>query len=150
MNLKKRRVAVRLGGISFCFMLAVLACYRYYGTPTNFLHYLKGRSYLAFPSELDAVSLEPDEKKEYSLTLRNLTTRPLLVAGARNSCNCLTTSAIPVEIPPFDLRAIKLKILAGSVPGPLNQKVSLFIADSEGTHELVIPITCGVYLPDNF
>lgn len=149
MNFERRHVVVRLGFTGIGLAVALAACYRYYGSPANFMSYLRGQSYVVTPVQLNFGKLKAEERKEQSLQFRNLTGHALSVVGATKSCSCISMSTFPIEIPPFGLQSIDLRLDASSIPGPIKQEVSLFVSGRDGTQEIAIPIIGGVNPPDN-
>ncbi len=62
--------------------------------------YLKGMKIVAEPTVFHVAAGRAGEVRNASFQVRNLTSKPITVLGARTSCSCVATESLPILIPP--------------------------------------------------
>ncbi len=137
------RTAKLVGGAAA--VLAVLAASGtlVFGSLSAALAKLRGES-LSAPAYVDFGAAKPGDKLEQLVAVRNWTARPVRLIGGTSDCSCVTTSAMPLSVPPGEAitLAIYLKVPASS-PGDFTRLATLS-TDCERQRTITFRLGCRV------
>ena len=102
---------------TFLFFIAILAATAVYGiarygTLPSFVAALRGHLVHVSPSDHFVGEVEPGERTELAVTVRNLSGRQLRLLGSHSSCSCTTTTRLPVTLEAGELQEVGVAIVA--------------------------------------
>jgi hypothetical protein len=97
-----------------------------YGSPARAWARLQDESLDVSPEYVDCGSGKPGEKLEGKVRVRNWLDEPVLIYGGTSDCSCVTTSGLPLTIPPNGIQEIPLSLrVPQSNPGIYTRQVEL-------------------------
>jgi hypothetical protein len=73
----------------------------------------------------------------------NLSSSPLTLTGAQQSCGCITLNEFPITIHPGGEQRLELKIGVSRKPGPFTEAIKVF-SDDQGSSSFVVKVTGSV------
>lgn len=121
-------------GVLVCFVLGVgvmLAALMgigawVYGSPARALARLRDESLDVASEYIDCGDGKPGEKLKGIICVRNWMDEPVLIYGGTSDCSCVTTSGLPVTIPPNEVQEIPVLLrVPQSKPGLFTRRVEL-------------------------
>jgi hypothetical protein len=133
------RSVVQIG----CFALGIGASFAglsaagiwFTGSPEAALARLRGESITVNPGYLDFGIGQPGSGLEATVEVRNWTDHPVRLLGGTSDCSCVTTTGLPIIIPPRDSVSIPLWLkVRQSQPGLFTREAQLWTdCDSQQT-----------------
>ncbi|MGB7343265.1 MAG: DUF1573 domain-containing protein, partial [Pirellulaceae bacterium] len=85
-----------------------------------------------------AGSIEQNATATTVFDLRNASANPIRVLGAKASCRCVAIDDLPLTLGPNESKPIRVRLVAGNVPGVQRESAELLFDDSASS------ITLGV------
>jgi hypothetical protein len=131
-----------VGAVLILTLLAVGAWLRY-GSLEAALARLHGQSLYA-PTYVDFGSASAGQELVQDIILTNWTDAPIRVIGGTSDCSCVTTSSLPLTIPPGERRAVRVVLRPpGAVRGWLTRRAELW-TDCERQPVVRLVVGCRV------
>lgn len=114
-----------------CFVvpLVLLASIGLTGSPQSFYQYLSGQLVVADVPYRFAGVVEPSEIATVKYKLKNLSSRPVRIVGAKTSCRCFAIKDLPLTIGPFENKSIDVKLNARATSGIQREFANLLFED---------------------
>ncbi len=85
---------------------------REYGSPAGLRQRLGGAQVIVANPQIDLGVAKIDEWQEFAFRVRNCSSSTVRLLGMRSACSCLTTGALPVDVPPGAWHELTGKIKA--------------------------------------
>ena len=98
-----------LGGTAAVIGLLALGSTLAYGSVSAAIAKMRGDS-LSTPSYVDFGSAKPGVQLEQLVVIHNWTDAPIRLIGGTSDCSCVTTSAMPLTVPPGDSLSITITL----------------------------------------
>jgi hypothetical protein len=83
-----------------------------FGSVDAGLAYLRGEQLYASPFSVALGTVTAGDAGDFTVTVRNLSSRPLRLLGAKTSCSCITSAELPLEIAAGESRLVHFSIRA--------------------------------------
>jgi len=106
--------------------LVVVVGVQRFGSIESALAYLRGESLVPDAYKKSFGTVGKDERPSVEFLLRNWTTRPIKVLGVTQSCTCLSTSDLPMVIPPNGEAILKVSSRSKSTLGWYSERLRVF------------------------
>jgi hypothetical protein len=122
-----------VGGLSAIAVLMILwiAVILQFGGIQNGFHYLEGYNYLVCPTALDVGERVRGKKQSAKVVVRNLSFSPIRVIGVVATCNCMTTTDLPITIMPREEKDLAIEILMKGKNNKVEQVADVLIDDGK-------------------
>lgn len=115
----------------FCALLLFVAfsaaAIWHFGSLRNGVLYLRGANCVVYPTSIILGEENRGQRREASVTVRNLTFSPLRVVGAATTCNCFLVESLPLVVPPGNIRKLRITVYLQPSAEEGEQMVTLFI-----------------------
>ncbi len=98
-----------LGGTAALIGLLALGSTLAYGSVSAAIVKMRGDS-LSAPSYVDFGSAKPGERLEQLAIIHNWTDAPICLIGGTSDCSCVTTSAMPLTVPPGESISVTITL----------------------------------------
>lgn len=105
--------------------------------------WLSGKRLLFEPSAIDCGVVARGEIVERHIRVVNLTSKPLRLTGAQQSCQCITLDTFPIVIEKGKEHQLALKVGAPKTSGPFGQSIKIF-TDDRGSTSVAVNISGSV------
>jgi hypothetical protein len=105
--------------------------------------YLLGQRLVFLPPDIECGLVPAGEVLERQIRVANLSSSPITLTGAQQSCGCITLNEFPLVIGPRQEERLDLKIGVSSKPGPFEQAIKVF-SDDRGSSSVVNKVTATV------
>lgn len=105
--------------------------------------YLLGQRLVFLPAEIECGLVPAGEVVERQIRVANLSSKPITLTGAQQSCGCITLNEFPLVVGPRQERRLDLKIGVSPKPGPFEQTIKVF-SDDQGSSSVVIRVRATV------
>ncbi len=92
---------------------------------------LRGESIGVDPPLSELGEGSPGEERQFEITLRNYTDRPMRIIGGTADCSCVTTSDLPITVPQGEARRITVMARFVGPVGVAQQVFRLFTDDEK-------------------
>lgn len=136
-----RRIApVGLGAAALIVMLA-LAGTLAYGSVEDLLAHLRGRP-IGFSEYVDFGTVRAGTTAEKSIAITNYSDRSVRLIGGTSDCSCVTTSQMPVTIPPGESTSIILRLNTPTGKGGSFTRTADLWTDAPGMVKLRLTLAC--------
>lgn len=120
----------RLVGV-LCASLVIVAFYAavvcQFGSLWNGSRYLRGANSLVHPTLVIVEEGIRGQKREATVTVRNLTFSALRIVGAATTCNCVLVDGLPLTIPPRGVQKLRITVYLESSTEEVDQTVAILI-----------------------
>jgi hypothetical protein len=118
--------------------------YGLYGSPRAALDRISGVALAVSPEHIDFGSGSTGQELERSVEVRNWTDRPVRLIGGTSNCSCVTTTGLPLTIPPGEARPVTIRMtVVASKPGALTRAAELW-TDCDKQRTIPLQIGCRV------
>ncbi|HEY1378500.1 MAG TPA: DUF1573 domain-containing protein [Gemmataceae bacterium] len=98
-----------------------------YGSPAAALARLRGDTITVSTDYLDFGAVSAGKVVERSVDVQNWTDRPVRLIGGTSDCSCVTTSDLPLTVPPGEARAVTIRMKAPPTkPGAVTRVAELW------------------------
>ena len=98
-----------------------------YGSPAAALARLRGEAVTVSSDYVDFGSGSPHQVLETSVEVQNWSDRPVQLIGGTSDCSCVTTSDLPLVIPPGESRPVGMQLtIPGAAPGAFTRAAELW------------------------
>jgi len=101
---------------------------------------LRGQRLVFLPPEIDCGVVPAGKIIDRHIRVVNLSSSPLTLTGAQQSCGCITLNEFPVVIGPGTEQRLDLKIGVSRKPGPFTESIKVF-SDDQGSSSFVVQVT---------
>jgi len=122
-------------GLLFLVALALYA----FGSFGSALSYLKGDRLMVDSHLKSFGEVKQGQRPSLVFELTNTSNRSITILGAKTKCTCVLTENLPLSVPPWNRRSIKLAIKTDSRNGSIQEPVQLF-TDFSGQPEVELGV----------
>ena len=99
---------------------------------------------LGAPSYVDFGSAKPGEKLEQQVEIRNWTDKPVRLIGGTSDCSCVTTSTMPLTVPPGEKLSVAIHLkVPSSDAGAFTRTASIW-TDCDQMRTINLRLGCRV------
>lgn len=103
----------------------------HYGSVGSALASLRGERYYCEPDRIHVGSMVPGSTGKVVVRVSNLSSQPLGLLGAHESCGCMVADGIPTTIPPLEARSIVVQVTAGDKEEYFEHSLTLYFDDPD-------------------
>jgi hypothetical protein len=132
-----------LGGAAAILALSALGSTLTYGSISAGLAKLRGES-IGAPSYVDFGSAKPGEKLEQQVEVRNWTKVPIRLIGGTSDCSFITTSKMPLTIPPGEVISVAINLKVPSSDAGAFTRSAAIWTDCDQQRTLAFRLGCRV------
>lgn len=124
-------------------MVLILSCaYFYFGSISDALSFARGKRFYIANPVVYLGRVKPDRAQDVNFRLVNFSNRQFRIVGCETSCGCTTLEDLPLSVPTFGERILKLKFVPKSGSASTVQ-IRLF-TDNSDVPELSLKIDAQV------
>jgi len=114
------------GGLAGVFAVLAVGGVLTFGSLDAAVARLRGQPLTVSPTTIDFGNGKPGELLSAPLTVRNFSSEPVRLIGGTSDCSCITTTDMPVTVPPGASATIEVKFKVPSASaGELNRSVEV-------------------------
>jgi len=132
-----------LGNLKFVVPVLFGVAVIFFGSLDSAFGYFSGRSLLVTPMERFVGQIEVNKQATATFRLRNASSLPIRIVGARASCGCVAIEDLPVTVPAWESKAIRISLKSMDEPGLQRETATLICDDSAS--QLVLGVTALVH-----
>lgn len=135
---------VQIGGIALL-MATMLFGFAWWSTGSvEFVRpWLSGQRVVFTPTDIDCGAVSAGTIIDQHVRVANLSSRPLTLTGAQQSCRCIALNEFPIVIRPRQEHQLDLKIGTPPNAGPFQQSVKIFF-DDLGSSSVTVTVSAAV------
>jgi hypothetical protein len=96
------------------------------GNPRHFLAAIVGEPLIVEPISVAVEAGKAGGQRSFNVSLTNLTHHPIRVVGGTNTCSCIATDSLPLEIPPGTHANVTVHVRLLGSPGYFVHQYELY------------------------
>jgi hypothetical protein len=124
-----RRVFAVVAGAAVLLAIGFVGLAWLFGSPSETILHLRGESITVEPSVVQVGEGVAGEQRTLTIQLSNHGNRPVTILGGTTNCSCITTSDLPIIVPPKKFRSITIQIIFRGDRGRFQHSFVLYTND---------------------
>ena len=134
-------------GSAMFIAITILGMYHFFGSIDKAISRLRGIP-ISSPAYVDFGTAIPGERVERTISISNYTNRIVRLTGGTTDCSCITTTSMPVSIPPNENQNLTIFFLVPkSNVGEFTRSVEIW-TDLEELRTIQFRVGCRVAAPE--
>jgi Protein of unknown function (DUF1573) len=135
-----RRALVTLGiAVGLGAMLIVAGHFRF-GSVKNCLAYLSGQRLVVDAAVKSHGLVKPGNQLSMDFYIYNFSSDNIKIVGSSSSCTCTVTDSLPLAIPPWSSRVVRVRTATAGKHGKFTEEMKLF-TNSSSESEMALYVT---------
>jgi hypothetical protein len=112
-----------------------------FGSIPSAVSYLRGARLIPLRYSVQAGSVAQGEDRMLEFKLRNWSSKPVMILGAKSSCTCVSLGDFPIRVLPGGTNNLAVRLRTkNKKPGPIYERVRVY-TDEKRSDALVLAVT---------